>query len=116
MTPVERGAKRLLARRGIARSADQDGERIVQALGQLLGAEQRRVRGGKLESERNPFETRARLRDRHGVVLAEHEPRVALAAAIGKQLNRRRPLNARKIEPIPRAWKRERADDESLLA
>ena len=115
MAPIERGTERLLAWRRIPQPADQDGQGIVQAPGQLHGSQQRDVPRGKLDRQRHPVDPPADLRDGSDVPRAQREPRVARPAAVGEQADRRRPLKRLEIEPIQCRRQRERAHDEQLL-
>ena len=99
VAPIECRAKGLLPWRRIPRSADKDRQRIVQAPDDLLGSEQRRVRRGEFDGQGHTVETRADLRNRRGVGFVEHEAQVARAAALHEEADRRRPLNAHRIEP-----------------
>ena len=87
IAPIERRAKRLLAWRRIARSAHQNGQRIVQALDYLLGRQQRRVRRRELDGQGHPVETRADLGNGDGVGFVEHEAEVARPAALYEELD-----------------------------
>ena len=99
MAPIERRAKRLLAWWGIARSADQDGQRIIQAPDYLLGVGGSRRRR-ELNGQGHPVDTRADIRNGKGVGFVEHEAEIARPAALHEELDCRRLLNAPGIEPL----------------
>ena len=64
VTPVDRGAQRLLARDRRPRSAGQQRQAIRQPLGELLDRQQPQPRRGQLDRKRQPVQVRADRRDR----------------------------------------------------
>ena len=85
--PVDRGAQRPVALRGVARTAGQDRQPLVEPLQQLRRGKQLHARGGELDRERQVVETRADLRD-DGAVAVQDEVGPDRARPLGEELDR----------------------------
>ena len=75
VTPLERGAQRLVPAEHGARTGSEHVEAFVEPRAQAFHAEQRHARGGKLDGQRNAVEPPADLDDRIDVVGPQDEVR-----------------------------------------
>ena len=87
--PVDRGAKRSMALRRVARAAGQDRKPLLQPLEQLRRRKQLHARGRELDRERQVVEARADLRD-DGASRRSGRSRGGLRAPARRRARRRR--------------------------
>ena len=89
VTPIERRAQRLPARKRAAVSAGEHAEAFVEARDDLRRRKHANARRGQLDCERHAVEPGRDCRDRFRILIVKRETRIGRPCAVGKERDRR---------------------------